>query len=99
VGNHAGRTRDGRSNPLLTLTSAVVLAATLLLGSVAPVHAQSLKGQAPAAQPPTPQWQIDAGGKMEFDFASVKLDTAVPKPDKGPVDIPVVDHIEEPSAN
>ena len=27
------------------------------------------------AQPPTPQWQIDAGGKMEFDVASVKQDT------------------------
>ncbi len=78
MGNHVGRTRNGRSNPLLTLTSAVVLAARLLLGSVAPVHAQSPKGQAPAVQPPTPQWQIDAGGKMEFDVASVKLDTAAP---------------------
>ena len=78
MGNDVGRARNGRSNPLLTLTSAVVLAATLLLGSVAPVHAQSPKGLAPAVQPPTPQWQIDAGGKMEFDVASVKLDTAAP---------------------
>jgi uncharacterized protein (TIGR03435 family) len=37
--------------------------------------------QAPAtasapSQATTPQWQIDAGGKMEFDIASVKQDTA-----------------------
>lgn len=33
-----------------------------------------LQAQAPATQPPTPQWQIDAGGKMAFDVASVKPD-------------------------
>jgi uncharacterized protein (TIGR03435 family) len=39
-------------------------------------RAQSAAGNAPTAQAPTPQWQIDAGGKMEFDIASVKPDTA-----------------------
>jgi len=78
MGNHVGRTRNGRSKAFLTRASAVVLTVTLLAGVVAALRAQSPKGQAPAAQPPTPQWQIDAGGKMEFDVASVKLDTAVP---------------------
>ena len=60
---------------MMALASAVVLAVTLFLGLMVPVHAESAKGQAPAVQPPTPQWQIDAGGKMEFDVASVKQDT------------------------
>jgi uncharacterized protein (TIGR03435 family) len=37
-----------------------------------PVGAQSTAAQV-ANQPPTPHWQIDAGGKMAFDVASVKL--------------------------
>ncbi len=32
-----------------------------------------VKSQAPEDRPPTPQWQIDAGGKMAFDAVSVKL--------------------------
>jgi uncharacterized protein (TIGR03435 family) len=41
-----------------------------------PPRAQSAAGKAPAVQRPTPQWQIDAGGKMEFDVSSVKQNTA-----------------------
>jgi uncharacterized protein (TIGR03435 family) len=32
-----------------------------------------VKSQASEDRPPTPQWQIDAGGKMVFDAVSVKL--------------------------
>jgi hypothetical protein len=75
---HPGGARSDRSNkPLLTTASAVALAVTLLLCVMAAsLRAQSAPGQAPAARPPTPQWQIDAGGKMEFDVASVKQNTA-----------------------
>jgi uncharacterized protein (TIGR03435 family) len=38
----------------------------------APPKAQSTTGQAPTTKSPTLQWQIDAGGKMAFDVASVK---------------------------
>ena len=75
MGSHAGRTRNGKSKPLLTITSAAAFAVTLLVSVVAPVRAQSPKDQA-AAQPSLPQWQIDAGGKMEFVVASVKQDAA-----------------------
>lgn len=80
MGNHAGRTRNVRSRPLLTIASVVVLAATLLVSVLATLRAQSAKGQGPPAQPPTPQWQIDAGGRMAFDVASVKPNTAAPSP-------------------
>ena len=58
----------------LVLISAFVTASSL--------HAQSAKppAAAPVVQPPTPQWQIDAGGKMEFDVASVKQNTAPVSP-------------------
>jgi uncharacterized protein (TIGR03435 family) len=39
------------------------------------LRAQSTSSHAEEARPPAPQWQIDAGGKMEFDVASVKQDT------------------------
>ena len=77
--SHAERTGNKRSKHHLLMAPAVALAVTLLLGLVAPVRAQSAGGQAPttpAAQPAIPQWQIDAGRKMEFDVASVKQDTA-----------------------
>lgn len=38
--------------------------------------AQPDAGGASATPAPVPQWQIDAGGKMEFDVFSVKPDTA-----------------------
>jgi uncharacterized protein (TIGR03435 family) len=45
------------------------------------VAAQQPQPNAPlAAQSPTPQWQIDAGGKMAFDVASVKRNKSGPQP-------------------
>jgi uncharacterized protein (TIGR03435 family) len=41
-----------------------------------PSISQPAEPQAPATPLPVPQWQIDAGGKMEFDVASVKPNTA-----------------------
>jgi uncharacterized protein (TIGR03435 family) len=72
MGSHARPTLNGRSNPLLRIASVVVLAATLLAGVRAKLSAQSTGVEAPNGQPPTPQWQIDAGGKMAFDVASIK---------------------------
>ena len=88
MGNYAGRTRNGKSKTLLAITSAAVFAVTLLVSAATPVRAQSPKGQA-AAQPSTPQWQIDAGGKMEFDVVSVKQDTAAPSPSTVNSNIPL----------
>jgi bla regulator protein BlaR1 len=43
------------------------------------LRAQAPAGQSPAPQSPAvPQWQIDAGGKMAFDVASVKPNKSVP---------------------
>lgn len=62
-----------QTNVLLPTAAWGVLALTLLIGfAPSRLPAQSGSAQAPAAQAPTPQWQIDAGGKMEFDVASVK---------------------------
>src|ERR1700722_2231579 len=90
MGHHAGGMRNGKQKPFLAIASAAVLAVTLFVGATAPLGAQATAGQPPATQSPatptpaaqrtTPQWQIDAGGKMEFDVASVKLDTAAPSP-------------------
>jgi bla regulator protein blaR1 len=50
----------------------VALAVALFASAVAqPLGAQSNAAQV-ANQPATPQWEIDAGGKMAFDAASVK---------------------------
>jgi uncharacterized protein (TIGR03435 family) len=80
MGNHAGQTRKARRGRFLTMASVVVLAVVLLTGAAALLGAQSATNQSPSptTRPPTPQWQIDAGGKMEFDVVSVKPDTAVP---------------------
>src|SRR5579863_9350799 len=78
MGNHAADTRNAGRGPFLMVSA--VLGLALIAWAVASVGAQSPKGQAPAVQPPTPQWQIDAGGKMEFDVASVKRDTRPESP-------------------
>ena len=75
MGNHVGRTRHGRSERFRTIASVVVLAVTLFVSIRATLRAQSAKGQAQAAQPQTPQWQVDAGGKKAFDVTSVKPNT------------------------
>src|SRR5579872_4363377 len=40
--------------------------------------ASRLRAKSPAQSPAVPQWQVDAGGKMAFDVASVKQDPATP---------------------
>jgi uncharacterized protein (TIGR03435 family) len=48
-----------------------------LLGVASALTTPRLRAQAPAAlSPAMPQWQIDAGGKMAFDVASVKQNLA-----------------------
>ena len=64
----------------------VILGGLLAGGATAPsLLAQSSQpaanpAAAPASKTPAPQWQIDAGGKMEFDVASVKQNNAEPGP-------------------
>jgi uncharacterized protein (TIGR03435 family) len=63
---------------LILSTAAIVALAVPLAGLV---DAPRLRAQERTAQSPAlPQWQIDAGGKMEFDVASIKPDTAEPSP-------------------
>ena len=87
MGNHPTGACRIRRKTLLTLAAAMVLVASLLAAVAPQVVAQSGAGRAPAGQSPTaqppatqpskvPDWQIAAGGKMEFDIASVKQDTA-----------------------
>jgi uncharacterized protein (TIGR03435 family) len=89
--NRCGGTRDGRRKSFFEVASAVVLGLTLSVGIAAPaIGAQSAPNQtattqasptpSSAAPLPPPQWQIDAGGKMEFDVVSVKQDTAPMSP-------------------
>lgn len=69
------RAREPRSswrNLVVTTIAIVALAAPVLLGlTTAPMYAQSTQ-----PSPSIPQWQIDAGSKMEFNVASVKRDTS-----------------------
>jgi uncharacterized protein (TIGR03435 family) len=80
MGNHAGGAGNARRESLLTIVSSLVLAVTLLVGFSAPLRSQAVAVRAPAAQLSTPQWQVDAGGKMAFDVASVKQDTTAQSP-------------------
>jgi uncharacterized protein (TIGR03435 family) len=62
-----------------------VLQALLLVFCIAVMVAYSSRLQAQSAggtpsQPTVPQWQIDAGGKMEFDVASVKQNKSTERP-------------------
>jgi uncharacterized protein (TIGR03435 family) len=87
--NHADGLRRTIRKPFLTVVAALALLsiAGLLAGSR--LRAQSEAGQAPVARPPAPQWQIDAGGKMEFDVVSVKQDTTPLGPETVHSNIPL----------
>ena len=63
---HVGRPRNARMKLITATAGLVTLAVLLVLGAL--VWAQSPSTQSPAV----PQWQIDAGGKMAFDAASIK---------------------------
>lgn len=77
----AGKTGAKMKVGLLSATAFALAVAAFLLSSssAAPVNLYEYLQQAPPASPqphaprsPTPQWQIDAGGKMSFDVASIK---------------------------
>jgi uncharacterized protein (TIGR03435 family) len=68
------RHAESRSLSLAT----ICVAALVLLVVAGALTAPRLGAQVPATQPPTPQWQIDAGGKMAFDVVSVKPNTCGP---------------------
>jgi uncharacterized protein (TIGR03435 family) len=72
MGMHAVARRKAAGYLTLTTASSVVLAVLLLGLMTATLAAQSAHAPASPVQPPTPQWQINAGGKMAFDVASVK---------------------------
>lgn len=57
-----------------------LLLATIGVAAVAGPLVFGLLALPPAQLPAIPQWQIAAGGKMAFDVASVKQDTAQPSP-------------------
>jgi uncharacterized protein (TIGR03435 family) len=64
----------GKWLPTFLVGAIGALGLSVLPGAPMPsVAAQSAADKTPAAEPGIPQWQIDAGGKMEFDVASVKL--------------------------
>jgi uncharacterized protein (TIGR03435 family) len=60
--------------PKATTTAMVALAVCVVAGVLMhpTLRAQSSQSRTPKTQPPTPQWQIDAGGHAKFDVASVK---------------------------
>jgi bla regulator protein blaR1 len=62
MGSHAGGPRHARMTLRAATAGMVTMAVLLVMGALA--WAQS---------PTVPQWQTDAGGKMAFDVASVKL--------------------------
>ena len=82
MGKRDGWFESTRKTFLCTMAFAGVLAFVLF----AAVKQTSLHAQTAAANPtaaaerPQKQWEIDAGGKMEFDVASIKQDTAQPSP-------------------
>jgi len=72
--NHPKGNRKTWRKRIFTTAAIVASSAPGFVGALtAPqLWAQSAAVQAPTTQPPTPQWQKDAGGKMTFDVASVK---------------------------
>ena len=71
------RDHAGWGKFFLASAGVAVLAVLVVAGMpTAVVWSQATTTQSPAV----PQWQIAAGGKMAFDVASVKLDTAAPTP-------------------
>jgi uncharacterized protein (TIGR03435 family) len=59
---------------LLALIGITATMWSVVSGDLAsPLRAQSAGGQASSSRSPTAQWQADAGGKMAFDVASVKI--------------------------
>jgi uncharacterized protein (TIGR03435 family) len=69
----------GAGGKVLLLISASLLALVLgLVATQSSLRAQSATGKPPTAERTQKQWEIDAGGKMEFEVASVKQDSVPP---------------------
>src|ERR1700730_8043963 len=83
--------RKFRSKLLLVALVGIAVGGPVVLGGwAAPPSSQSATASAQAANlPPVPQWQIDAGGKMAFDVASVKPNTAEPSPQTTSTNVPL----------
>jgi len=80
MNSYAARFRHGGRKHIYA-TSVIVLASVALVSERAsPANAQSAAAQTSVATAAIPQWQIDAGGKLAFDVASVKQDTASMSP-------------------
>jgi len=89
MNSYAARFRN-RGRRHVYATSVIVLASVALVSERAlPANAQSATAQTSVATAAIPQWQTDAGGKMEFDVASVKPDTATPSADTMHSNIPL----------
>jgi uncharacterized protein (TIGR03435 family) len=74
--NRSEETQNGWRKIFLAPAYVVALVVTVV---ACVLTAAQVRAQVPTAQSPAiPQWQTDAGGKMEFDVASVKQDTAEP---------------------
>jgi uncharacterized protein (TIGR03435 family) len=72
---HRERKAQNRYRRLcLTTIGTAALALPLVAVALAPPRPRA---QAPVVQPPTPQWQVDAGGKIGFEVASIKVDKSV----------------------
>jgi uncharacterized protein (TIGR03435 family) len=63
---------SGRAERRRLFLATICVAALVLLVVASALTAPRLQAQAPASPPRMTQWQIDAGGKMAFDVASVK---------------------------
>src|SRR5690242_14105676 len=90
--NKAVRGTNVRGMNFLSLASTMSLALVFCAVSGVPLAAQSTAGQSqqPSAQSAQiPEWQVAAGGHMEFDVASIKQDTAAPSPQTVSSNIPL----------
>jgi uncharacterized protein (TIGR03435 family) len=68
-----GAALNALRSPFVAKVRVIALTVPLVVCALA---SPRLAGQARSAQSPVPQWQIDAGGKMAFDVASVKQNLA-----------------------
>ena len=80
MGSHT--TRFGTSERESLFVLAAVLLGLVLLDAAkqSSTYAQNATDKPPAGERLQKQWEIDAGGKINFDVASIKRDTAQPSP-------------------
>src|ERR1700686_2436782 len=80
--NQARESRSGWRNRILTAAGIVALAVPVRVSVLTAPHlrAQSAASQASSQSLRVAQWEVDAGGEMAFDVASVKLNKWGPPP-------------------